>query len=59
MIINVSRSNKRNTKIKEVNIQINYVMCIVKFYLDKAIWMAYTRHRASMVATIDWLYDER
>jgi len=53
MIINVSRSNKRNTTVKEVNIQINYVICIVKFYLDKIIRMGYTRHRASMVATID------
>ena len=51
MIINVR--NKRVSTIKKTIIQINDVISASLFYLDKATRMAYTRHRASMVATID------
>jgi len=51
MIINVR--NKRVSTIKKFTIQINHVISVSLFYLDKATRMDYTRHRARMVATID------
>ena len=51
MIINVR--NKRVSTTKKTIIQINYAISISMFYLDKTTRMDYTRHRASMVATID------
>ena len=50
MIINVR--NKRVSTTKKTIIQINNVISSSMLYLDKATRMDYTRHRASMVATI-------